>query len=405
MYVQVEATLRAALACREGKRPVAEEGQLFPVVLLVYARIGRSLLQIGLPKLEAIGSELFPSLEAGWLGSSSSSSSCTSSNRNACSGASSLHTEQAVSSAAAAPPPPRRLPAVVRLRAAVQSLMTSFVFCRGQEAVQATVTCLAAQYLQQLSRSNKNNDCNSKLPAGTSGCFSPLLKALDSCNQELSLLMNESSQSAAASATSGAPAAAVATAGPHLGSSGSQAVQQQHLQQQHQQHRRLGRPLGRRRSPIEVEMERLFARKQRVFAAVPFSRGKALMALFRIVARAVLEFVRGCCYFNPQQLQQLQVDSAAAAAAVRVYVQTEDASVVDGFFDEIVACAATRCIHNAQQRGGPQGAVLEGTGEGNSILLTESEIEAVLAAERKQKQEEAVPSMPLISATSKATAV
>ena len=140
--MQVEAALRGALACSEEESEAAKEQQLLPVVLLVYARIGRSLQQLGLTKLEAIGSELFPSLQPGWLGSTSnsnsSSSSSSSNSSSICSGVSSLHPEQPVSAAAAAAPAAAaalRLPAVVRLRAAVQSLMTAFIFCRGQEAV------------------------------------------------------------------------------------------------------------------------------------------------------------------------------------------------------------------------------------------------------------------------------
>lgn len=333
LLFQVEASLISALACQHPKRETSVDqlhpGSL-PLISLVYLRFGRSLQQLGLAKLEAIGTELFPSLDAGWL----------------CGGRRNV---------AATPPADsggsqrKSLPVASRLRAATQSLMTAYVFCCGQDAAQSTVLSLAEYHRVQLQEAG-GKEHKSRPPGRPSKSLAPLLGALRHCDHELSILMEETAQ----------PPSALAQL------PGAEPPQQVH--------RRLGRPFGRRRTAIEREMERLFARKQRVFSSVPFSRTKAVMGVFRIVARAILEFVRGR-YFDVRATQQLQVDCAAASWAIRELVQPEDASVVDGFFDEIVTSAALRCI-------GLQVARTENSLEPSAILLPDGDIDSILSAER-----------------------
>lgn len=281
--------------------------------------------------MEAIGTELFPSLGAGWLGNRSS--------KTAAAGAPTPAASQAAQR--------NRLPMTSRLRAATQGLMTAYVFCLGQRTAESSVLSIAHSQWKHLQDIGKE-DLGLKPPSGTSGNLAPLLEALRHCDSELALLMEDSNRPS--------------TNAQLLGTEVPQ-----------QTHRRLGRPLGRRRTAIEREMERLFARKQRVFSGVPFSRTKAVMGVFRIAARAILEFVRDR-YFDISYTQQLQVDCAAASCTIRELVQPEDASVVDGFFDEIVASAAARCIGSSNVR------------TDNSIesitLLPDGDIDAILTAER-----------------------
>lgn len=336
LAVQVEAALVSASAFQYTKpETLADQMPLrsLPLVSLVLLRIGRSLQQLGLAKVEAIGTELFPSLEGGWLSGSNSNKS--------------LSAATAAGTSRATQPPGTRVAS--RLRAATQSLMTAYVFYCGQGAAESTVLSLAKYHWTQLQESYAKEH-TPKRPSGTSGSLAPLVGALRHCDSELATIMTESGQPSSASA-------------------------QLHGAELSQQlHRRLGRPFGRRRTAIEREMERLFARKQRVFSAVPFSRTKAVMGVFRIAARAVLEFIRGL-YFNASAVQQLQVDCAAASCAIRELVQPEDASVVDGFFDEIVASAALRCNGSQVERA-------EHPMESTAILLPDGDIDAILGTER-----------------------
>ncbi|KFH07157.1 Vps51/Vps67 protein [Toxoplasma gondii MAS] len=118
-------------------------------------------------------------------------------------------------------------------------------------------------------------------------------------------------------------------------------------EQPHQ--RRMARLFGRRRTAIEREMERLFARKQAVFSPVPFNRAKAIMGIFRIASRALIESVR-MQLFSRCAVRQIQVDCAAAAELIRDLVAAEDGSVVDGLLDEVTALAALRCVERPQKR-------------------------------------------------------
>ncbi|KAL8435089.1 hypothetical protein ACSSS7_002679 [Eimeria intestinalis] len=327
LSLQVDAAVQAALGCQlrsqdaEWLRP-----EVLPLVCLTFLRVGRSLLQLGLSKVDAVGVELFPFLDAGWI-TNSSNSSISSSDRKRIQ---------------------RRSPVASRLRAATQSLLTAYVFCVGQKAAEAAVNSLAATHWAHVQegttgvfKQHQPNDLT-----GTSGCLAPLVRSLHNCNVQLAEVMEDAAEAQLS------PAAGGTTAQPQ---------------------RRLGRPLGRRRTAIEREMERLFARKQQVFCAVPCSRTKAVMGVFRIAARAVLEFVR-YLHFTVSSMQQLQVNCAAASCAIRQLVQVEDASVVDGFLDEVVASAAARCI---------RGVASDSFVEPHGALLAEAEVDAILNAAKQ----------------------
>ncbi|KAL8444063.1 hypothetical protein Emag_005716 [Eimeria magna] len=325
----VEAAVQAALACQLRSQE-AKAGWLRPEVLphvcLAFLRAGRGLLQAGLSKVDAVGVELFPFLDSGWIASSSNSNSSGGNTRRI----------------------QRQSPVASRLRAATQSLLTAYVFCLGQEAAEAAVNSLAQTHWAHLQECTPQvyEQQQPKRLTGTSGCLESLVCSLQDCDVQLAEVMED------AAAAQLCTAAGEASAQPH---------------------RRLGRPLGRRRTVIEREMERLFARKQQVFCVVPCSRTKAVMGVFRIAARAVLEFVR-YLHFTVSSMQQLQVNCAAASCAIRELVQMEDASVVDGFLDEVVASAAARCLG---------GVASDGFVEPHGALLPEAEIDAILHAAKQ----------------------
>merc|ERR1712190_295163 len=102
------------------------------------------------------------------------------------------------------------------------------------------------------------------------------------------------------------------------------------------------RTLGRFKNSMELEMERLWAKKLQVFAPIPFNRNGAIVGILRIAFKALYEYMREET-FAKFGLQQIQVDCAFLAEVVRDFVEAEDASVLDSLLDEVVTSASQRC--------------------------------------------------------------
>jgi len=102
------------------------------------------------------------------------------------------------------------------------------------------------------------------------------------------------------------------------------------------------RHLGQRKSNLELEMERLWAKKLHVFAPIPFNRNGAIVGILRIAFKALYEYMREET-FGKYGLQQIQVDCAFLSEIVRDFVEPEDANVLDSLLDEAVTSATNRC--------------------------------------------------------------
>jgi hypothetical protein len=102
------------------------------------------------------------------------------------------------------------------------------------------------------------------------------------------------------------------------------------------------RHLSQRKSAMELEMERLWAKKLQVFAPIPFNRNGAIVGILRIAFKALYEYMREET-FAKFGLQQIQVDCAFMAEIVRDFVEPEDANVLDSLLDEAVTSATARC--------------------------------------------------------------
>jgi len=94
---------------------------------------------------------------------------------------------------------------------------------------------------------------------------------------------------------------------------------------------------------LELEMERLYAKKLQVFATVPFNRNGSVASILRIAYKALCEYVREET-FGKFGLQQIQVDCHFLADVTRDFVETEDAGVLDSLLDEAVTSASRRCV-------------------------------------------------------------
>lgn len=102
------------------------------------------------------------------------------------------------------------------------------------------------------------------------------------------------------------------------------------------------RQLSRFKNSMELEMERLWAKKLQVFAPIPFNRNGAIVGVLRIAFKALYEYMREET-FAKFGLQQIQVDCAFLSEVVRDFVEPDDASVLDSLLDEAVTSAAQRC--------------------------------------------------------------
>jgi hypothetical protein len=102
------------------------------------------------------------------------------------------------------------------------------------------------------------------------------------------------------------------------------------------------RTLRGAKNSMELEMERLWAKKLQVFAPIPFNRNGAIVGILRIAFKALYEYMREET-FAKFGLQQIQVDCAFLAEVVRDFVEAEDASILDSLLNEVVASASQRC--------------------------------------------------------------
>merc|ERR1712217_950344 len=102
------------------------------------------------------------------------------------------------------------------------------------------------------------------------------------------------------------------------------------------------RTLNRFKNSMELEMERLWAKKLQVFAPIPFNRNRAIVGILLIAFKALYEYMREET-FAKFGLQQIQVDCAFLAEVVRDFVEAEDASLLDSLLDEVVTSAKQRC--------------------------------------------------------------
>jgi len=102
------------------------------------------------------------------------------------------------------------------------------------------------------------------------------------------------------------------------------------------------RPLHRFKDSMELEIERLVAKKLQVFAPIPFNRNGAIVGILRIAFKALYEYMREES-FAKFGVQQIQVDCAFLAEVVRDFVESEDASALDSLLDETVSSASSRC--------------------------------------------------------------
>lgn len=103
------------------------------------------------------------------------------------------------------------------------------------------------------------------------------------------------------------------------------------------------RNANRFKNSMELEVERLWAKKLQVYAVIPFNRNGAILGILRIAFKAFFEYVREET-FGKFGLQQIQVDCAFIGEMVRDFLETEDASVLDSLLDEVVASAQMRCV-------------------------------------------------------------
>lgn len=102
------------------------------------------------------------------------------------------------------------------------------------------------------------------------------------------------------------------------------------------------RSLTRSRNPMELEMERLWAKKLQTFAAVPFNRNGVIVGILRIAFKALYEYVRQVT-FGKYGLQQIQVDCAFLTLFVQGFVEAEDAHMLESFLNEAKTSAMVRC--------------------------------------------------------------
>jgi len=98
-----------------------------------------------------------------------------------------------------------------------------------------------------------------------------------------------------------------------------------------------------RRTQMELEMDRLFARKVLIFGEIPFNRNGAVVGILRIAFKALYELVRDET-FGKFGLQQIQVDCAFLSDMIRELVEQDDANGLDGLLDEVVTSASQRCV-------------------------------------------------------------
>merc|ERR1712139_633077 len=102
------------------------------------------------------------------------------------------------------------------------------------------------------------------------------------------------------------------------------------------------RVFNRNKNSMEMEMDRLWAKKLQVFASIPLNRNGAVMGILRIAFKALYEYVREQT-FAKLGLQQVQLDCALLAEVSRDFVGAEDANLLESLLGEVVNSASQRC--------------------------------------------------------------
>ena len=92
---------------------------------------------------------------------------------------------------------------------------------------------------------------------------------------------------------------------------------------------------------VEIEMDRLYAKKADVFAAVLFRTESVLSAVLKIALKSVVEEVRQVT-LPGAGLQQVQVDTAFVLTCFQDLVASEDQSLLAGMLYEVVYSAKKR---------------------------------------------------------------
>lgn len=103
------------------------------------------------------------------------------------------------------------------------------------------------------------------------------------------------------------------------------------------------RPLGHHtKDSMELEMERLWAKKLQAFSPSPFNRNGVVVGILRIGFKALYEYVRDMT-FTKYELHQIQLDCACLSAFAQDFTEVEDASMLGALLNEAVTSAAQRC--------------------------------------------------------------
>jgi len=94
---------------------------------------------------------------------------------------------------------------------------------------------------------------------------------------------------------------------------------------------------------MELEMDRLWAKKMQAYAPVAFNRNAAIAAILRISFKALYEYARENT-FNTFGLQQMQVDCALLAELARDCVDGEDINTLEAVLGEVLNSVTQRCV-------------------------------------------------------------
>jgi hypothetical protein len=103
------------------------------------------------------------------------------------------------------------------------------------------------------------------------------------------------------------------------------------------------RVFNRNKNSMELEMDRLWAKKLQVFAPILLNRNSAIMGILRIAFKSLFEYVREET-MGKFGLQQLQLDCALLIEVSRDFVSGEDATSLESLLGEVVNSASQRCI-------------------------------------------------------------
>lgn len=98
---------------------------------------------------------------------------------------------------------------------------------------------------------------------------------------------------------------------------------------------------------VEIEMDRLYAKKADIFAPVPFRTESVLSAVLKIALKSIVEEVR-LLTLPGAGLQQVQVDTAFVLSCFQDLVATEDQSLLAGLLYEVVYSAKKRAVETLE---------------------------------------------------------